>query len=389
MKNLIVIIIFVIFNISCQSSSEKTEQDVANEKLSINYSGTGDVVQFKMFEGLSQILIKDTITEIFGGTLNIPNLNEAIFTYDIVVHKNDSMGQMVEVEPTSAFIELNHNKAIKKGEQFLWVGKNRNDKYLENKELSGSLSNKIVSSHFLNEQREITVYTPNQTSSKTPHIYFTDGSVVNNYAPFIDFLIFTNKIIPIKLIGVHSSSTNRYEEYVKGGNDNELFAKHQQFFYKEVMNTLEAEIENWEGKRYLFGFSNGAAFCMHEGINNPNKYEEIIAFSTVDYIKNPISRLAEEDLKRIEELDPNAKEEILQYLKPIEFKFEQYPSFYLGAGRYEESIFKDNIEFLKTLKENGVITSFKEFVSGHDYNVWRIEFLEYLENRFKKDEARG
>lgn len=123
---------------------------------------------------------------------------------------------------------------------------------------------------------------------------------------------------------------------------------------------------------------------MHEGMNNPNKFEEIIAFSTADYIKNPKSLLSEEDLKRIEVLDQEAREELLQYLKPIEFKFEQYPSFYMGAGRYEESIFKDNIEFLEVMKDNDLKVDFKEFVSGHDYNVWRIEFLEYLENRFKK-----
>ena len=56
----------------------------------------------------------------------------------------------------------------------------------------------------------------------------------------------------------------------------------------------------------------------------------------------------------------------------------------MGAGRYEERIFNDNLEFLEVMKENDIKFDFKEFVSGHDYNVWRIEFLEYLENRFKK-----
>ena len=94
--------------------------------------------------------------------------------------------------------------------------------------------------------------------------------------------------------------------------------------------------------------------------------------------------LSEEDLKKIEELDPEAKEEIFQYFKPIDFKFEDYPRFYLGAGRYEESIFKDNLEFLEVMKNNDIQVDFKEFISGHDYNVWKIEFLEYLETRFNK-----
>ena len=290
---------------------------------------------------------------------------------------------MLELEPKKTLIKLNNNNAIEKGDQFLWIGKSRNDSYLENEELTGSLITKSMKSVFLGE-REITVYTPKEVSSKIPHIYFTDGSIINSYAPYIDRLISTNRIKPVKLIGIHSSSSNRYEEYVKGSSNNELFKRHQQFFYEEVVNVIETEIENWEGERYLFGFSNGAAFCMHEGINNPNEFEEIIAFSTADYIKNPLSLLSEEDLKRLEELDPEAREELLEMLKPIEFNFEKYPRFYLGAGRYEESIFKDNLAFLEVLRDNDIKVDFKEFVSGHDYNVWRIEFLEYIETRFKK-----
>lgn len=382
MKNPLTIILFVIFSVSCQSNTDRTEQGTVNEKLTISYTGDADVVQFKMFEGLSQVLKQDSVTGDFKGVLEIPNLNEAIFTYEIVIHKKDSLGHMVGFEPNKTLIKLNNNDAIIKGDQFLWIGKNRKDSFLENVELTGSLITKSITSEFLGE-REISVYTPKEVSLIIPHIYFTDGSAVNSFAPYIDHLISSDRIKPVKLIGIHSSLSNRYEEYVKGGDNNELFRRHQQFFY-EVINKIESEIENWGGKRYLFGFSNGAAFCMHEGINNPTKFEEIIAFSTVDYIKNPLSLLSEEDLKRIEELDSEAKEEILQYLKPIEFKFEQYPRFYLGAGRYEESIFKDNLEFLEVMNNNGIQVDFKEFVSGHDYNVWRIEFLEYIETRFKK-----
>lgn len=361
MKNLLTIILFVILSVSCQPNTDRTEQGTVNEKLTISYTGDADVVQFKMFEGLSQVLKLDSATGVFQGVLEIPNLNEAIFTYEIVVHKKDSLGQMIELKPESHLVKLNQNEAIVEGERFIWLGENRNGSYSENEDLTGSLITKVVTSKFLDEGRQITVYTPKEVDSRIPHFYFTDGSVVKSYAPYIDHLISAQKIKPIKLIGIHSSSSNRYEEYVKGSNDNELFEKHQEFFYKEVIDTIEKEIENWEGERYLFGFSNGAAFCMHEGINNPSKFEEIIAFSTADFI----SAMA-------------------QWINPINFKFEEYPKFYMGAGRYEESIFKDNLEFLEVMRDNDIEVDFKEFVSGHDYNVWRIEFLEYLENRFKK-----
>ena len=99
---------------------------------------------------------------------------------------------------------------------------------------------------------------------------------------------------------------------------------------------------------------------MHEGINNPGAFSEIIAFSTADYIS-----------------------ELARWLNPIKFTFDAYPKFYMGAGRYEESIFKSSAEFVDVLKANEVDVDFKEFISGHDSNVWRIEFLEYVENQFR------
>lgn len=361
MKDIFKVISFISLIVSCQLSTEKTKQKAFSEKLIINYTGDANVVQFKMFEGLHQVLTKDTISGGFEGILEIPNLNKAIFTYDIVIHKKDSLGQMVELEPKGHLVKINHNEAIRYKDQFLWIGKYRHDNYLKNKELSGSLITKSMTSEFLEEEREITVYTPKEVSSKIPHIYFTDGSVVEDYAPYIDRLISTNKIRPIKLIGIHSSSSHRYEEYVRGGADNELFEEHQNFVYKEIINTIEKEIKNWNGKRYLFGVSNGAAFCMHAGINHPHVFEEIIAFSTADYISS-----------------------MAQWSNAIKFKFDEYPKFYMGAGRYESRIFNDNIKFLDKMKDNEIEVNFKEFISGHDYNVWRIEFLGYLENRFKK-----
>ena len=357
LKSILIVVVFV----SYFSINGQTNQNISCENLSIIYSGDADFVQFKMFEGLTQDLKRDSISGDFKGILEIPNLNKAIFTYDIVVYKNDSFGQMTKLLPKRNLIKLNENNVIVEGDKFLWKGKNRNESYLENKELKGKIITKKMSSKFLLEDREITVYTPEKVSSKIPHIYFMDGSVVKSYAPYIDHLISTNEIIPIKLIGIHSSPSNRHEEYVEGSDNNELFKKHQKFVYKEVIDSIENKTEDWEGERYLFGLSNGAAFCMHAGLNNPLVFKEIIAFSTADYI-SPFA----------------------QRINPIKFKFENYPIFYMGAGKYETSIFKDNIEFLEDMKENGIQANFKDFISGHDYNVWRIEFLNYLKERFKK-----
>jgi len=345
--------------ISCQSTSDNTNQNKDVEKLVVTYSGDADVVQFKMFEGIHQLLTRDSVNRTFKGVFHIPNLNEAIFSYNLIVYKKDASGKMIEQEPESHLVQLNQKVPINPGRRFLWIGEQRNGDFLKNDVLTGTVQTKTVTSELLKGDREITVYTPDVVESNTPHIYFTDGESVEYYANYIDRLITTGKIIPIKLVGIHSSLSNRYQEYVYK-EDNELFTNHEQFFYDEVIPDIENEIENWNGKRYIYGFSNGAAFCMHAGLNHRTTFEEIVAFSTADYI-SPIA----------------------QMLGPINFEDEKYPKFYMGAGRYETTIFRDNVKFLETMKDNNLDVEFKEFISGHDSYVWRIEFLEYLERRFK------
>ena len=360
MKPLSIALLFIILFSACQPGPEQTSQNGTSDTLEISYTGDGEVVEFKMFGGLSQILKKDAATGAFIGTLQIPMLNEAIFTYDIVVQQKDASGQMLDSEPHDSLIRLNQQTAIRERGRFLWIGDNRGTPHIANKVLSGKVVTRNINSKFLGEERAVTVYTPKETNSTTPHIYFTDGSSVNRYAPYVDHLITTQKIRPVKLIGIHSSHSHRYEEYVQGRKDNEQFNQHQEFFYEEVMSPIEQEIESWKGDRFLFGYSNGAAFCIHAGLNHPDKFKEVIAFSTADYI----SRMA-------------------RWMNPIKFKFDDYPTFYMGAGRYEESIFKDNTKFQKILEDHDIEVTFKAFISGHDFNVWRVEFLEYLEKQFQ------
>ena len=345
------IIIFVLLIVSCQSKTEQLtghRLKKIDDKLEIKYYGEGDVVEFKMFEGLNRILKKNS-DGIFEGQLEIPDLDDGIFSYEILVHKKDKDGKMIVID---------YKSDTEDGRHFIWTGKKRNIIYKKSDKLNGELFSTKIKSRNLEQERSLTIYTPSEIKKSTPIIYFTDGVVVEYYAPFIDKLITENKISPIKLVGIHSSKENRYKEYVDNGLENVQFKKHESFFYDEVMEDIEQEISGWNGKRYIYGFSNGAAFCMHAGINYPEKFEEVIAFSTADYIS--------------------------EFIKPIEFRFEKYPKFYMGAGRYENRIYKNNLNFLTKMKNNQITVEFKEFISGHDYNVWRVEFFKYLENRFKK-----
>lgn len=358
MKNFLCLLLFAAF-LSCHTGGGQPivlepAQDAdpghtlssQGDILIIRYKGEGDFVQFNMFEGLTLQLEKNPFG-IFEGQLAIPGLNDGIFSYDITVQQSGASGSLVDI-----------GYRPKEEPFFRWVGPNRNAGYAKAGELSGKIDKLDFKSRFLKSERNLTLYTPPGLSDETPIVYMTDGSAVAGYAPYVDALISQGRIRPVALVGIHSSQENRYEEYVHTGVPNDYFDRHENFFTQEVLPFAEGAIENWRGKRYIYGFSNGGAFCMYMGINYPEWFDQIIAFSTADYISG--------------------------FFSPVKLEQKKYPKFYMGAGRYEKSIFNDNIKFVKKMKRKNISVEFKEFVSGHDYYVWQVEFLAYLERVFGK-----
>lgn len=349
-----------IFLMTCHSSGS-SHKDSSSSNLAITYTGEGAVVQFKMVEGLHRILTRDTSLNSFQSDLYIENLDDAIFSYDLLVHKKDTSGKMMPISPIVDSISINNEKPTVKQSRFIWIGKNRNPDYHTSETIVGTLTTKKIDSQYLSESREITVYEPITESKNIPHVYFTDGQVVRYYASYVDRLISDRRIAPVKLIGVHSSPADRYEEYVFKSESSKLFDKHLDFFLNEVIEESNLEHNSKKTNKYLYGFSNGGSFCIYVGLNFPDKFREVIAFSSVDYIS-----------------------EYAQKSNPIQFEFTEYPYFYLGAGIYEKSIFADNLYFHKKIKDNQIESELHKFISGHDSNVWRIEFLDYLVKEFGK-----
>lgn len=315
------------------------------DQLQIIYEGVGDVVQFKMLEGLALILT-ETEPEHFEGTLDIPQADDAIFSYSILVHEQDSTGKMIALpyHPQDST------------PYFRWIGKNRDLPFNKATDLEGYLRDTLVESTFLDTTRILTLYAPPQKTAETPIVYLLDGSEVHAYAPFVDQLITEGLIKPVILVGVHASADNRYAEYVDNGIHKAAFKKHRDFFFHEVTPGIESRLGGWKGPRYIYGFSNGAAFAMSAGINHPRFFEEVIAFSTVDYIT--------------------------ELFWEIDFKYDTYPAFYMKAGRYEDDVFAANERFAEKLMAKGIDVDFGEFISGHDHYTWQIGFLEYLVKRF-------
>jgi enterochelin esterase-like enzyme len=348
---------FLLFVLVCGSACQQNRAAAPshlleckdNKTLVVRYEGEGDVVQFKMFEGLQQLLTKIS-PGVFEAAIEVPGCDDALFSYQIIVHQTEKDGRMVQL-PYGVSDQLHG--------QLFWHGKNRSSPHLPNDKLEGKLVDTLVFSPALQANRGVSIYWPQSHDSGTPIVYCTDGTMVHGYAGYVDRLIMEGKIKPVIMVGVHSSDTHRHEEYVASSEEPSYFTKHERFFREEIIPNFEAGISGWHGNRYLYGFSNGAAFCMYEGIIKPKLFKSIIAYSTADYIS---------EFGHSIDFNPAIK----------------YPRFYMGAGRYEAGIFKDSQRFVKKMREHGVAVDFKEFVSGHDFQVWREEFLDWLKNEMEK-----
>ena len=229
---------------------------------------------------------------------------------------------------------------------------------LENN-LDGRLSSYPFYSQHLGQERTLTTYIPKSAYPINTYFYLTDGTFVKYLAPKIDSLIQSKLITPIKLIGINCDRTNRQKEYIYKDASAELFKKHLAFFTQEVPDSLENQSYPNKTQRHLFGYSNGADFCKHIGINYPEWAETIIAMSSVAYFPN---------------------------LTNFERDNVSYPKFYFSSGKFEE-LANRNL-FLKTdLEKLGACVSYEKHPGDHELTIWRDRFVEHLLNNFQYSES--
>lgn len=343
--NLILVLLLSInsckpYSITNESHKLTSEGDY----LKVTYGGEADSVVFKMYNAL-ELTLKEYSDNQFSGELEIPGIDTSKFGYQLEVYKKNEMDILVKhkLQPSST------------DEHFIWVGPNCNAFFIKADTLEGELITKSIYSNSLNEDRPITIYNPKKFYDDTPIVYMADGQVVEQYAPYVDDLISRNLISPVKLVGIHSSKY-RNTEYFYRVIKKDRFNNHAHFFLNESIAKMEQELDNWGGERYLYGVSNGAAFCLYASIIKPELFDEIIAFSAGGGLYD-----------------------LYTDIKP---KDQFSPSYYMAAGRYEKGFLNSTKLFRDILESNNYEVSFKELISGHDYNAWRIEFLEYLEKTF-------
>lgn len=343
-----------------------------NDHLHIDFWGAAEEVSFAFYQGPSFKMTKGDQEEQTGWThfstnLDLPKAKSANFQYTFEILANKASGGLEK--------RLYRPEDLKK---FRWSGMESLKGGIPD-QLFGELRDTLLSSEYLGEERQVSVYLPPNYQvidfdyGPLPVIYITDGKMLESFIGRIDRLIASRKMHPIVVVGVYAGTKeveevrpgfflrSRQFEYVDNGLDRGYFQRHQQFFLKEAIPFAESTyyISKEAKDRYLFGSSNGGAFCVQTGITHPELWKEIIAFSTVDYIN--------------------------EAFKKIEFVDGEYPSFYLTAGRFEEKILADNLRFVDRLKKEQIKVKFQELLSAHDSFAWEMELLEYLSQKFGRD----
>ena len=210
-----------------------------------------------------------------------------------------------------------------------------------------------LQSDHLRETRGLTIFLPKyRPGMVTTLVFCADGQAVGAMSATVASAIEEGFIPPIVLIGVHSSPSDRAQEYVCGVDQNR-FEAHERFFTEEVPQWLEAEFGLSAERQAcgIFGFSNGGTFAISMGLRHCDTFGVVIAFSVAP--------------------GPDTIAESKSAASPI-------PRFYLAASKKEGGFRKTTRAVARTLEKHGVEHVYREREAGHDFSFWCAEFPQAL-----------
>lgn len=326
------------------------------EILHLEVSSKADSVFFKMLGGLEVALDYSKSEEHFTMDRKIPGLQSANFQYQIMTKSNLGESEFQEITFPNTEMQF-----------YLWTGE-LSSSIKENEELSGTLLDTLLSSKFLPEPRQLSIYLPEnyEKEKSLPVIVVPDGQILEHYSNAVDYLIDNDQIEKLVLLGIHNNPgltdfdgmmiPIRFLEYVKGGLKPKFYEQHQKFVIEEALPFVGNNFPVKQSGHFLYGFSNGGAFSIETGMSYPEIFSEVIAYSNVGFIDQ---------------------------FKEIKFDKEKYPFFNLACGQYEGE-FETNQIFASILEEKEIAHAFDPLVCGHDNYAWKQEFLKYLIQKFGK-----
>ena len=234
-----------------------------------------------------------------------------------------------------------------------------------------------VYSKNLEQYRSFYVYLPPKYSKtvKYPVVYATDGQILTDslYFDRMDSLIENKKLKPFIMISVFSNEKKvendfleyRNYEYLKSFantkriDNKHLFNAHLKFFTEELIKYTEEKysITTKFRERYLYGFSNGAAFCLALSFEYPNLFGSYILPSMYggDFAINEL--LAKKDETKL------------------------LSKYYFSYGTKES--YNEILLIKKLEKQKQINCTISKFNGGHERTKWAGEFLNYMKNNLK------
>ena len=229
----------------------------------------------------------------------------------------------------------------------------------------------IYSKH-LEQYRSFYVYLPKKYSRETmyPVVYTTDGQSLSDslYFNIIDSLIEHKMIKPFIMVCVFSNEKKvendfldyRNYEYLKSWSNSKqidnknLYEAHLKFFTEELMKFTEAKhsiSSNFE-ERYMYGFSNGAAFCLALGFERQNLFGNYILPSLYGGVYSINEYLSKKDTSKL------------------------LSNYYFSYGTKE---IYDEFSAIKKLKrKKNIKCTITKFKGGHERVKWADEFISFL-----------
>lgn len=244
-------------------------------------------------------------------------------------------------------------------------------------------------SHFLNEERSITVYQPPQYERKTDYgVLFVTDEMAQYLATYVEYLILNDEIEPIIIVGLNYRKEQpedsliaqygfdfRSMEYHK---TSEIFSEipiadslvpvNMRNRYDRFVSFVQFEVINYVYEHYnlsnnkdrwtIGGFSNGGGFAMYITQDYPSLFGNAIVLSPAD-------------------------------LTPLWMKYnftEQSPMYYFAAGTKENNSFLwMSLRYVEQLEEKKLPYIHYTYDAGHDFYMWIDAYVKAIKLIYEKE----
>jgi enterochelin esterase-like enzyme len=220
--------------------------------------------------------------------------------------------------------------------------------------LLGRLVEETLHSEALGEARKLTIYVPpgHVASERIPVVYLADGAMLEGYAPAIEAEIVSGRIRPVLVVGIWPGMADpgmRAREYLIGRSI-PRFRNQRAFVIDEVMPFVERSYgaSGKRDERMLAGFSDGAAWALSMGLENPDLFGHVAALSLGW---------------------PPAADEIAS---------DDRPRVFLAAGFLEPDFYHVTAQAAHRAQASSVLVRFEEFASGHVPVAWQTMLADAL-----------